>query len=131
MIAKVRDPPSDKYMAGVEKIDQAGEHIADHLPAFTDNIQRSLISLPARCVDIFGTENATVRIPHLAQYRTGPVSSSFDCLGGDCRARSHRFQTALISASTQRAFFIYTDMTDVASAAITATMDFSVGNDTG
>jgi hypothetical protein len=43
MLAKIRDAPTKEDMAWVEKFDQACQHVADHLTAFTDDVQRGLI----------------------------------------------------------------------------------------
>src|SRR5688572_324102 len=122
MISKVCNSPADKNMTGIKEIDQACQHITDHLPAVADDIERGLISLPACCIDILRAKYSTVCVAHLPQRRAAPVSSRLQRLGCDRRSRRHGFQASLVAAGAQRTFLIHTDMTDVTCAAVTAAM---------
>jgi len=67
---------TNKNMTGIKEINQAGQHIPDHMSAITNNIERSLVSLAARYIDIFRPNNPAIGLSHMTQGGAGPVSSS-------------------------------------------------------
>src|SRR5215207_9441622 len=79
MISKVCNSPADKDMARIEEVHQACQHIADHLTALADDIERRLISLPTSRVDVLRAES-TVGLPRLTQQGAAPVSSRLERL---------------------------------------------------
>src|SRR5215208_1262503 len=125
MITKIRDPPTDKNVAGIKEVYQTSQHVSDHLPTVADNIESSLITFPASRVDVFRAEDTTSRLHHLHQNWAASIASSLRRPGGDRRSGCHRFQTAFVPTRAQGTVFINADMTDIPGRSITSTMDSS------
>src|SRR5688572_24329883 len=114
MIAKICDASTDKNIAGVEKVDQARQHIPDHLPAIANDVQCSLISFPASRVDIFRPNDASIGLSYLTQNWAASVASCLHRLGRDRGSGCHCLQTSFVSTCAQWTIFIHTDMTNIA-----------------
>src|SRR5215216_4133547 len=97
MIAEICNASPDKNMARVEEVDQARQHVPDHLSTIADDIECCLISLPARRVDIFRAQNSSIRLPHLGQVRAAPILSCLECLRGNRRSGSHRLEATFVA----------------------------------
>src|SRR5688500_17676996 len=128
MITKVGNSAANKNMAGIEKIDQTGQHISDHLPAIANNIECNLISLTTSHVDIFREDNATFGLSQLTQIWAAAASSGLHGLGCDRRSSGHGLQTTFMSARAQRTIPIHTNMSDITGRTITPTMDLAIRN---
>src|SRR5688572_3417661 len=126
MIAKICNAAPNKNMAWIKEINQRCHHIPDCLPAVANDIEGGLISLPTRRVDIFRTDEASIRLSHLTQDGADPIDSGLHRLCSNRRAGGHCFQAANISAGTQRTIFIHADVADITSGTVTAAMDLSV-----
>src|SRR5690349_15200381 len=131
MVTKICDPAADKNVAGIEKIHQACQYISDHLATIADDIERGLVPFTTSRVNIFGSDDSAFGLSDLTQGRAASGASGLHRLGSDRRSCCDCFQAAFVSASTQGAIFIYTDMPNITRRSITAAMDLSIGNDPG
>ncbi len=126
MISEICDPACDENVAGVEKIHKPGEHISDHLPARTNDIEGSLIAFTAGCIDIFWREKAAILLQQFRQQITLSLQCSQFCFFGDRRTGSHGLQAAAVATAADRALLVHTNMPDITGASITAAVDLSI-----
>src|SRR6266498_4609016 len=112
VIPKICNSATDKNMAGVKEIDQAGKHIAHHLTAGADNIERSLITFTASRVDVFGANYSAIGLAHLTQGGADSLLNRLHRLGRDRWSRGHCLQASLVATRAQRSIFIHADVTD-------------------
>src|ERR1044071_6714746 len=108
MITKVGDSTADKNMTGIEKIHEARQHISNHLPTITNDIEGCLISFTTSHVNIFRMDG-TLELSDLSQDGAAAVSSSLHRPGRDGWTRRHGLQTTLVPTRAQRTIFVHAD----------------------
>src|SRR5690242_700650 len=60
VVAKVCNSAADKNMAWIKKVNQACQHIADHLSTLANNIQCRLIPLAAGSLDVLRQHDSAI-----------------------------------------------------------------------